>query len=308
MAIEGRRNGEIMSNWNKPPKADQSVNYASKAPGDGNCPSGGCKDGSWEPMRVEQYNDWYQKRSWGWEYVGSDYLGSYTEWIFVSTGSNYQRERHQHGSGGNYSNGSAPSPGTIKGNPHNGEKILNDKTFNIIKSQLTKANKPKFEYNDKCLGINKMWSMTESYNAEIIGFLTTNEKIIITDIGSYSNGSFSGIMEHEDGSPNKNQAYYAYPTSSGPPSTDHPGMVVRHDYYFIPIAAVIHTHNPCRKDGTDGVSQVASTGDQALANKYRNSTLRYWAIGCGAIGELKPGYSSFSRQRGSLSDLCSKVQ
>lgn len=49
------------------------------------------------------------------------------------------------------------------------------------------------------------------------------------------------------------------------------------NYYLIPIVASVHTHAPCRSDGTNGVSHRVGTDDRDRANA--NPEINHWVVG-----------------------------
>lgn len=76
-------------------------------------------------------------------------------------------------------------------------------------------------------------------------------------------------------------------------------------YYFIPVVASLHTHTPCRSDGTNGTSNSVGSDDKTQAQTSPN--IRHWVIGCGSVAQFNGSNSSFfNKHTGSLSTICSK--
>ena len=167
-----------------------------------------------------------------------------------------------------------------------------DLLANIAGDSLTK------EYPDKCTGVQDMWN---SYpNNEVAGYLTADGKVILTDILGNSRGTMGAPYVHNG------TAYYAYPNTQPAPSQNYTGMLNQAGYYFIPIVASIHTHTPCRSDGTNGISHPVGLDDKAFAQQY--PSINHWVIGCGAIGQFDGSNSNFfNKSFGSLSNICGGI-
>lgn len=83
-------------------------------------------------------------------------------------------------------------------------------------------------------------------------------------------------------------------------------MVSNGSHYFIPVVASIHTHTPCRADGTNGVSHNVSDDDHDLASNHPD--LRNWIIGCNAIAKFdRTNQNYFDIKTGNLSVICNEV-
>lgn len=155
-------------------------------------------------------------------------------------------------------------------------------TFNMNNVYGSIGTKPLKEFSNKCDGVNYMWNTYP--NNEVQGFITADGKLLMTHVLSLNGGAFSGIYKHTDPSTNSITAYYFYPVSQGAPLQSYTGIVNNGQYYFIPIAASVHTHTPCRLDGTDGVSHNVGEDDTQFAKTY--PTLKHWVIGCSAIARF----------------------
>ncbi len=166
--------------------------------------------------------------------------------------------------------------------------------------------KPILEYADsaKCTAMNDIWNNYP--NNEVISFITADGKIIVTDILPLDGGITRGLYKYFDAFTNSFKYYYTFPVSEGAPSQTYSGMVNNGSYYFIPVVASIHTHTPCRQDGTNGVSHNVGKADKDFA--LNNSGLRNWVIGCGAIAQfdhINPNF--YNIQNGPLSSTCSMI-
>jgi hypothetical protein len=190
-------------------------------------------------------------------------------------------------------NDGLPGPGApITGfNPETLEEIKLD----IIEDES--GPKPKKEYKDKCSGLIDIW---QSYpNNEVFGYITIDGQLIVTGIGS-QNGAEGGGVYVFDG-----QAYYP---SQEKPDNNYAGMTIikNGDFYLIPIVSSVHTHSPCRDDGSSGVSQTVSSDDKNFAADYPE--IRHWVIGCNSIAQFN-GINNyyFNKSFGSIESNCSKV-
>jgi len=97
--------------------------------------------------------------------------------------------------------------------------------------------------------------------------------------------------------------YYPYPKSQGATSLSYGGMIENNSYYFIPVEASIHTHTPCRQDGSDGVSHAVGSEDKQFAAQYPG--INHWVVGCGAIAQYNGNNNNFyNKSSGSLSSIC----
>lgn len=100
--------------------------------------------------------------------------------------------------------------------------------------------------------------------------------------------------------------YYFFPDTNGPPSGTYAGIQHVLNKYFIPVVASVHTHSPCRTDGTNGVSHEVSKPDRDLATEYPK--LRNFVIGCGAIAEFNKETNFFNVRTGTLDNNCTYVK
>src|SRR5690606_1808699 len=160
------------------------------------------------------------------------------------------------------------------------------------------GDKPIHEFQNKCTGLQFMWN--NYTNNEVNGYITSAGNLIVTDILPYSGGAVHGLYEFDG------IVYYTWPSSNGQPTVQHPDLIVSGPNYFIPVVASIHTHTPCRNDGTNGVSHSVSSDDKNLASTYPG--LNLWVIGCGAIAQYGTGNNFFNVQNGDLSILCNSIQ
>ena len=160
------------------------------------------------------------------------------------------------------------------------------------------GDRPLFEYSDKCQGLQNAWSNYP--NNEVYGYITADGKFIVTNILSATGGSAFGTYSYNG------TTYYPFPASQGAPTLSYAGMVETAGYYLIPVVASVHTHSPCRTDGSNGVSHPVGSDDKSFAASHPE--LNHWVIGCGAIGQYNGTDDSFSNvQSGNLSALCSSV-
>lgn len=109
-------------------------------------------------------------------------------------------------------------------------------------------------------------------NNETMGYITRDGSLLLTNVAGVSGGQVSGAYEYEDGT-----TYYTWPISQGPPAKQYEGIIRRAGYYLVPVVASVHTHTPCRRDGTDGVSHPVGNNDNRLAYAYPN--INPWVIG-----------------------------
>ncbi len=80
--VQGYKGGKVVSERGGTLEKGYSRGSSLRAPSDEPCHSCG-KEGIWMQVVTEHYNDWYQNFGSGWVQVGSDYLGSTTEWVYV---------------------------------------------------------------------------------------------------------------------------------------------------------------------------------------------------------------------------------
>lgn len=166
--------------------------------------------------------------------------------------------------------------------------------------------KPIKEYStdNRCAGLQAMWN--DYPNNEAVGFVTKDGKLIVTGVVSNDGGGFKGLYRYANPVTELDEYYYTYPVAEGAPSLIYDGMLTRGDNYFIPVSASVHTHTPCRADGTNGVSHTVSDADQDLATKY--PALKNWVIGCDAIAQFDNSSSNFfNTHTGPISTTCSFI-
>ncbi|OEK06595.1 hypothetical protein [Roseivirga misakiensis] len=174
--------------------------------------------------------------------------------------------------------------------------------INMTRLKNLKGKKPLKEYNTKCSGFQDMWN---SYpNQEVFGYITTDGKVIMTDILSENGGSAGGLYEYEGTS------YYSYPASQGKPSQSYAGMVKAgpssNPYYLIPVSASVHTHSPCRSDESNGISHNVGNEDKVFASTH--TLIKHYVIGCDAIGEYNGTKNSFfNKKLGNIDETCKKI-
>ncbi len=160
--------------------------------------------------------------------------------------------------------------------------------------------KPIYEFDNKCGGIQKIWSLSQSSGNEFAAVLTTDGAILITQQLNSNGGGMSGIYEHNG------KTYYQYPISLGAPSRDYSGQLQSAGRYFIPIKATIHSHTPCLNDGTDGITNNNIDDDQNFASNY--SGVNHFILGCEAIGQFNGNSNNaFNIQNGNLNTLCNNI-
>jgi hypothetical protein len=175
-----------------------------------------------------------------------------------------------------------------------------------VYEDLTMGNPPLAEFANKCQGLQFMWNKYPSN--EVFGYITQDGQLIVTNILGYSIGGASVPVAFNG------KMYYGFQDAE--PTLTYQGMLpssyttpdgVEHKRYYIPVVASVHTHTPCRSDGTDGVSQEVSSGDQNFAALYPQ--LNNWVIGCNAIAQYNSNNSSFFNvHSGSLSSTCNLIQ
>ncbi len=162
------------------------------------------------------------------------------------------------------------------------------------------GDKPIYESDNKCKGLNQLWAYSQNSGDEYAGVLTTDGAILITQQLDIDGGGVNGIYEY------KGITYYQYPTSQGAPSRTYQGQLESAGRYFIPIMATIHSHTPCLNDGTDGITNNSIDDDQDFASHYPN--INHYIIACNAIGQFNGnGNRAFNIQTGSLSITCNSI-
>lgn len=160
--------------------------------------------------------------------------------------------------------------------------------------------KPIYETDDKCEGIEEMWKRSIETGDEFVAVLTNDNAILIIQQLDTHGGGFNGMYEFD------NKTYYQYPVSLGSPVRSYSGQIISSSRYFIPIKATIHTHAPCLRDGTDGITGRQIDDDKIFGSKYPCSN--HYIIGCGKIGQFNGlSNSAFNIESGLLSDTCNKI-
>jgi len=197
--------------------------------------------------------------------------------------------------GGTPPRGDGPGGGGGSGSSNS---AINAANFNSSLLYNGLGPKPLKEYNDKCEGLKDIWN---SYpDNEVYGYVTADGKFLMTDVASLAGGEVSGVYQHGE------TIYYVFPDTNGPPSGTYTGIKHVLNNYFIPVVASVHTHTPCRTDGTNGVSHNVGDEDRALATKYPK--LRNFVIGCGAIAEFNSEDKFFNVRTGTLDNNCTYVK
>jgi hypothetical protein len=172
--------------------------------------------------------------------------------------------------------------------------------FNEEEMIFDEGNKPLEEYDNKCIGINRIWDLSQSSGNEYAGVLTSAGAILITQQVGHSGGGISGIYNYNGSS------YYQYPLSQGMPARTYAGQLVSAGRYFIPIVTSIHSHTPCINDGTDGITNNIISDDQAFATHYLN--INHYIIGCSAIGQFDgTSNQAFNISNGNLNSICNNI-
>ncbi len=213
------------------------------------------------------------------------------------------------GGGGTPGAGGGPPPPSGGGTGGTGGGLSDDdgvigviETLGIDDEELeaVAGDRPIKEYNNKCTGILNMWNLYP--NNEVSGYLTKDGKIIVTGSTGSSGGGVNGVYEYDG------VTYYTYPKTQGAPNLNYAGMINDHpSYYFIPVVASIHTHTPCRTDGTNGVSHAVGSDDSLLAARYPQ--INHWVIGCNAIAQFEANNPNFFNVgTGALNTLCNNIQ
>lgn len=194
----------------------------------------------------------------------------------------------------------APGGGGGGGEPDGNDCYMPDPWIEGVMLQCPEdlGDKPLYEYSNKCQGLQDIWNNFP--NNEMYGYITTDGKLIVTGQVGYGGGQASGTYIYNG------VTYYPYPKSQGVPSLSYNGMLTNNEYYFIPVVASVHTHSPCRTDGTNGVSQSVSNDDVAAATSHPE--LNHWVIGCNAIAQFNSSDSSYYNiQTGNISTTCETI-
>jgi hypothetical protein len=168
---------------------------------------------------------------------------------------------------------------------------------------LQKNRKPKAENSNKCAGIQAMWDSVTGMpdNPEGIGYITADGKFIYTTTTGSLGGSTNTIAKIDG------IYYYEYNAVFGAPTQTYEGMIMDGPNYAIPIVAIVHTHNECLNDWTNGLTQSISDGDKATAHKYPG--LHNYVVGCDADGSYADGDTNYTVFSGSsVAANCNKFQ
>jgi len=245
---------------------------------------------------------------------GWSYLDSQVTTIWVSDGYTpsyyYGTYYFASGSGGgSYGGGGSTSTRCPYGPNCNQPVPFDEQTFDVevvepttladvTPSSALVGDRPIASYATKCPGVQAMWNNYP--NNEARGFLTRDGGVIFTDVLGYSGGGASALYVHNGTS------YYVYPASQGAPAITYSGTQLVNGNYYIPVVASIHTHTPCRTDGTNGVTQPVGDDDKNFAS--RSGNINHWVVGCGAIAQYNGTSTNFYNVRtGALSTLCSYI-
>lgn len=157
--------------------------------------------------------------------------------------------------------------------------------------------RPLIEFSDRCIGFQ---TLQASYvNEEVFGFITMDNKIIVTRILPYSGGTNYFLYKDSNG-----DLYYPYPKGQGAPTGTYTYAKENSDYYFIRVKASFHTYSPCHQNGTDGVSKPVDYQEKVFAGKYHIS---HWIVGCGAVAKYNTDSEYFDIQYGSPSTYCESI-
>jgi hypothetical protein len=160
--------------------------------------------------------------------------------------------------------------------------------------------KPIHEFDNKCDGIQKIWSLSQIDKNEFAAVLTDDGAILITQELNPNGGGIAGIYSYNG------KTYYQYPISQGVPSRTYLGQLQSAGRYFIPIKATIHSHTPCLNDGSDGITNRNIDDDQNFASNY--PSVNHYIIGCGAIGQFNQNSNNaFNIKNGNLNTLCTNI-
>lgn len=165
------------------------------------------------------------------------------------------------------------------------------------------GDRPIFEYSNKCQGLQDMWNNFP--NNEMYGYITADGQLIITNQLPFTGGAAFGTFTHPNGT-----TYYPYPMAQGAPIMNYTGMIQyptnNPTHYLIPVVASVHTHSPCRNDGTNGVSHPVCNDDNAFAGKHPQLT--HWVIGCNTIAQYDGTNNNFFNvQAGNISSTCGSI-
>lgn len=114
---------------------------------------------------------------------------------------------------------------------------MSEWAFNFYMQNTRPANKKPEEFSNKCDGLKEMALRTKSQIQEILGYVTYDNKLIITDMGNPESVNMNLLKLN-------GYVYYYYPLSLGLPSLSYHNMVVDsvNQRILIPIRNTVHTH------------------------------------------------------------------
>jgi|GEM_PF-2164977 len=267
-------------------------------------------------VTIALHTDWYQQVCVGGSCGGWDYLGTSTTYAYVTlpvSGINYFGTFISNGSGGSGSGGNGGGSYGYCGITEPCQALPDPDlrpTVYIKEVVLPAAGpKPMAEYTDKCVGMQAMWSKSAANRKERIGFVTENGGLIETHEGTYNSIPIDGLIRHAG------KTYYHYEQPASAPLPTWPGTLTNTSNIsdpskirvYIPIVATVHTHNPCRDDGTNGVSHAVGLDDKTLATMHPH--INHYVIGCGAVAQYNATNSQFYNVvTGALSSSCAGIR
>lgn len=185
--------------------------------------------------------------------------------------------------------------------PESPENPIPMRTIELTTEEIKRilSDKPVQEYQDKCNGAAAIWNNYP--NNEVNAYIAADGSLFVTDVLDYYGGDAQGLYVYEG------NAYYA---SNGRPSLNYAGMIKigsgRNEFYLIPVVASVHTHAPCRSDGSNGVSHSVGKKDRSRASQY--PMVNHYVIGCGAIAQYNTSSSFFNVQSGNISSTCNSLK
>ncbi|WP_128546585.1 hypothetical protein [Larkinella soli] len=146
--------------------------------------------------------------------------------------------------------------------------------FNVLSGP---GEEPLAFFQDPCQFKEDIWRRsTSKIPSEYFGAIITDGTYSTLSRVGVSRGKVEGLIEHNG----TKQVYFYYPAKNKKtPPCQHLKISLRSiEYYAIPLKATVHTHTPCLKDGTDGVSHEVGDEDLRFATLYPN--MQHWVIGC----------------------------
>lgn len=126
------------------------------------------------------------------------------------------------------------------------------------------------EYESICDGLWEEFKVNEN---EFVGYVTIDNKFISTSTGATFNSAISNTMLYFNG-----MVYVKVKTAK-----TYKGSISNRFGFFVPIKAMIHSHNPKCKMPVTGVEEI-SKDDIKIAKKYPN--IRHFVYGCNWIAEF----------------------